>query len=175
MEWFVNCTPGCSRRRTALASALTAAASQDCLGSLTANACFTSDDRSSKHKGPRNTIVLRGPFADVGSAALLRGCVGMRSLRLRATSCLSLLPCEPESSAGRNDSDGRRIKPPASRFFFQAVTGYLTQLPEGVGSSRPLVSLTSGAGGASSPATAGVISAGTEAIVGAGLAVRNAC
>ena len=48
----------------------------------------------------------------------------------------------------------------------------LLQLPEGVGRSRPLalVSLTSGAGGASSPATAGVMSAGTEAIVAVGLA-----
>ena len=35
-----------------------------------------------------------------------------------------------------------------------------------------LVALTSGAGGASSPVTAGVISAGTEAMVGAGFAAR---
>ena len=49
-----------------------------------------------------------------------------------------------------------------------------SQLPEGVGRSRPLW-LTSGAGGASSPATAGAISAGTEATVGAVLYVLNAC
>ena len=66
---------------------------------------------------------------------------------------------------GSEDCRGRFRKEPSAQF------------PEGVGRSRPLwvVSLTSGAGGASSPAMAGVISAGTEAMVVAGFTALKAC
>ena len=82
---------------------------------------------------------------------------------------LSLLPCEAESSAGRKDSIQYRSESTYRLTRFLQVPRHRSaQFPEGAGSSRPLVSLTSGAGGASSPAMAGVISAGTEAMVAAG-------
>ena len=89
---------------------------------------------------------------------------------------LSLLPCEPESSAGRNDSIQYRSESTYRLTrFLQVPRNRSAQFPGGVGSSRPLVSLTSGAGGASSPAMAGVISAGTEAIVAAGFIAWYVC
>ena len=89
---------------------------------------------------------------------------------------LSLLPCEPESSAGRNDSIRYRSESTYRLTrFLQVPRNRSAQFPEGAGSSRPLVSLTSGAGGASSPAMDGVISAGTEAMVAAGFAAWYVC
>ena len=89
---------------------------------------------------------------------------------------LSLLPCEPESSAGRNDSIQYRSESTYRLTrFLQVPRNRSAQFPGGVGSSRPLVSLTSGAGGASSPAMAGVISAGTEAMVAAGFTDWYVC
>ena len=90
----------------------------------------------------------------------------------RAAFCLFLCFRANQVISRPDRFDHDRTAIPTRGVVMDARRGSSAQLPEGVGRSRPLVSRTSGAGGASSPAMAGVISAGTEAIVGAGLAVR---
>jgi len=91
--------------------------------------------------------------------------------RLLASLCFRANPSH--QPAGMIRFGRERISMPAHKVL-QVPRNPSAQFPEGVGRSRPLwvVSLTSGAGGASSPAIAGVISAGTEAMVAVGLAAR---
>jgi len=130
-------------------------------------------ERTSQRLGIARTVMLIP-----GHAA--RGCGDRRGTGVLTLGSgvlpLSLLPCEPESSAGRNDSIRYRSESTYRLTrFLQVPRNRSAQFPEGAGSSRPLVSLTSGAGGASSPAMDGVISAGTEAMVAAGFAGWYVC
>ena len=100
-----------------------------------------------------------------------RGTVGPDARqRLLASHCFRAYPSH--QPAGMNRFCWEANSSTGSSVFFQVPRADSAQLPEGVGSSRPLVSRTSGAGGASSPAMTGVIAEGTEAIVVAGLPGR---
>jgi hypothetical protein len=111
-------------------------------------------------------------FADARLAASFRVPWKPWFPRTRAAFCLFLCFRANQVISRPDRFDHDRTAIPTPGVVMDARRGSSAQLPEGVGRSRPLVSRTSGAGGASSPAMAGVISAGTEAIVGAGLADR---
>jgi hypothetical protein len=133
----------------------------------TENMPVAKSERFSQRQGIARTVMLV-PGHTARVFEVRRG-TGVLTLGSGVLPVCASVRTRVNSRQERSDLSEHRIQPPAHQFL-QGPRYRWAQFPEGVGSSRPLVSLTSGAGGASSPAIAGVISAGTEATVAAGLA-----